>query len=448
MEKDWKDLTAGEKKAARLAQWLSPAGARFSSPEVARTYKARVQRLIDAIDLKKPDRVPLMLPTANFPIHHAGRTVQQAMYDYEELRVAWMKFICEFETDVYRSPSIVWPGKAFEDLDYRLYKWPGHGLAGNAPSYQFIEGEYMKADEYDALIRDPSDFWMRVFLPRVFGAFEPFRRLSPFTTLVEVPVFYFLPYTQPEVQAALQTLIDTGREIAKWFEIVRDCDREALAAGLPCLQGMVVKAPFDVIGDTLRGTQGIIKDMYRQPDKLIEALEKIASINVEHVKSHGQRGQFISMYLHKGSDGFMSPKQFETFYWPTLKKVILGIIHEGFVPVLFAEGTYDSRLETVKDLPERSVIWWFDQTDMARAKRILGEKACLAGNVPSSLMCTGTPETVKEKCRELIEAVGKGGGFILTGGANIDKGNPANLKAMMEAAKEYGVYGNKTEIKK
>jgi uroporphyrinogen-III decarboxylase len=116
------------------------------------------------------------------------------------------------------------------------------------------------------------------------------------------------------------------------------------------------------------------------------------------------------------------------------------------VPILFAEGTYDIRLETVKDLPEHSVIWWFDQTDMARAKKILGDTVCLAGNVPSSLMCTGTPEAVKEKCRQLIAVVGKDGGFILTGGAQIDKGNPANLKAMMEAAEEYGVYEKRSQV--
>jgi uroporphyrinogen-III decarboxylase len=56
------------------------------------------------------------------------------------------------------------------------------------------------------------------------------------------------------------------------------------------------------------------------------------------------------------------------------------------------------------------------------------------------LLITGTPKEVKEYCRKLIEVCGEGGGFILTGGASIDKGNPDNLRAMTEAAKEYGVY--------
>jgi uroporphyrinogen-III decarboxylase len=55
-------------------------------------------------------------------------------------------------------------------------------------------------------------------------------------------------------------------------------------------------------------------------------------------------------------------------------------------------------------------------------------------------MVTGGPEDVKEYCRKLIEVCAPGGGFILAGGAHVDKGNPENLRAMMAAAKEYGTY--------
>ena len=108
--------------------------------------------------------------------------------------------------------------------------------------------------------------------------------------------------------------------------------------------------------------------------------------------------------------------------------------------LLFAEGNYTKRLDIVKDLPRAGVIWWFERTDMTLAKKVLGDTACIAGNVPPSLLCTGTPQEVKECCRQLIEVCGKGGGFILTGGADMNKGNPLNLHAMMEAAKEFGMY--------
>jgi uroporphyrinogen-III decarboxylase len=146
------------------------------------------------------------------------------------------------------------------------------------------------------------------------------------------------------------------------------------------------------------------------------------------------------MPLHKGTGGFMSNRQFETFYWPTLKKVMMGLINEGLVPMPFAEGNYEPRLEIIRDMPVGSVIWFFEQMDMAHAKKVLGGNACIAGNLPASVLCTGTPEQVKDYCRKLIEICAPGGGYILTAGVYMDKGNPDNLRVMMEAAKEYGIY--------
>ncbi|MCK4274252.1 MAG: hypothetical protein KAW90_05120 [Dehalococcoidales bacterium] len=246
----------------------------------------------------------------------------------------------------------------------------------------------------------------------------------------------------PEVRAAFQAIIDYGKEMAEWSVPIAEFNREALAAGYPSFSGGQSHAPFDILADTLRGTRGIFIDMYRQPDKLQEAMEILTPINIDcGVEMANASGRPIVFFaLHKGDDTFMSDKQYEQFYWPALKKVIMGLIDEGCVPLLFAEGRYNNRLAIIKDLPRGAVLWHFDQTDMTRAKEILGDTACIAGNVPSSLLRTGTPQAVKEYCRQLIEVCGKGGGFILTGGASIDKGNPNNLCAIIEAAKEYGVY--------
>jgi uroporphyrinogen-III decarboxylase len=146
------------------------------------------------------------------------------------------------------------------------------------------------------------------------------------------------------------------------------------------------------------------------------------------------------MPLHKGDDTFLSDKQFETFYWPTLRKVFMAMINEGLVPMPFAEGIYNNRLKQIADTPKSGVVWYFDKTDMAEAKRILGDTCCIVGNVPTSIVKTGTPQQVKENCRRLIEDCAPGGGYVLAGGASIDVGRIENLRAMMDAAKEYGVY--------
>lgn len=66
----------------------------------------------------------------------------------------------------------------------------------------------------------------------------------------------------------------------------------------------------------------------------------------------------------------MSEEQFLRFYWPYLRQVVLGCIEEGLVPVLFAEGSYNSRLEIVKDLTEGKVIWRFETRQTLKKTRI------------------------------------------------------------------------------
>lgn len=441
MEDQWAELTPEEKRKERFKRWLSP-DIQFSIPEAEKSYKARATRIIDALQLKEPDRVPCLLPAGFFPASYAGINLRTAMYDYDKMRWAWLKFLQDFDTDTFSSPGFVFPGRVYEALDYKLYKWPGHGLAEDVPSYQFVEGEYMKADEYDAFLNDPLDYSLRYFLPRTWGAFAPFGGLTSFSFGFGLPFRLLSICAQPDFQAAFQVIGEAAKEFARWQKAIMECEREAQEAGFPIFRGGIALAPFDIFADSFRGTEGIIMDMYRQPDKLHEVMEKVTPMTLETsvAMANASGCPIILMPLHKGDDTFMSDKQYEIFYWPTLKKLLLGMIGEGLMPMLVAEGRYNRRLEIIKDLPRASVMWLFDQTDMTNAKAVLGDTACIAGNVPASLLVTGTAQDVKAYCRKLIEVCGRGGGYILTGGASIDQGKPENLRAMMEAAKEYSVY--------
>jgi len=439
--KKWDDLTPPEKREKRYEWWLS-ADINFSSPEARTNYRERAQRFLSAYKVEKPDRVPVVLPVDAWPAYLAGTDLITVINDYDKARDAWREFYNNFEMDIAASPGMALPAKIYTLLDYKLYSWPGHGLPPNASSIQFVEGEYMKEDEYDLLIHDPSDFWMRTYIPRVFGAFESWKYLNPLTSIIEIPATWFMPYTRPDLQAAAQRLIDIGKELTIWSKMTGGFDQWAQESGYPLRRMVLCKAPFDTIGDTLRGTKGIIRDMFRRPEQLLEAIDVVTDFTIRQTlaAANATRSHSASFPLHKGADGFMSPKQFEKFYWPSLKKVVDALANEGIRSELFAEGTYDSRLETVNEFPKGTVGWLFDKTDMAKAKSILGRTCCISGNVPSSLMVTGGPREVKEYCRKLIEMCAPGGGFVLAGGARVSQGNPDNLRAMMEAAKEYGRY--------
>jgi len=217
---------------------------------------------------------------------------------------------------------------------------------------------------------------------------------------------------------------------------------ELTTLGFPTILGGFTKAPFDVIGDTLRGTKGIMLDIYRQPNKLLAAMDKLVPIMIAMgVGAAQQTGNpLIFIPLHKGADGFLSDAQFKKFYWPTLQQVMLGLIENGCIPFPALEGHWGSRLEVIQDIPRATTAWMVDQSDMAEVKKTLGQNACLIGNVPSSLLKLGTVQEVKDYVKQIIDIAAPGGGFILSNGAFFDEANWDNVKAMVEAGREYGVY--------
>lgn len=446
MEKKWEELFPDEKQEALFQRWLSPQGVEFTSPKAEKSYKERVTRIKDAVQLKKvPDRVPVFPVIGFFPAYYCGMTPREIMYDYDKLSMAFKKYVLEFEPDAHGGAVGPGPGKLFDILDYKLYAWPGHGVSPNH-IYQCLEGEYMKADEYDALIQDPSYFFSSTYLPRIFGALGPFKTLAPLTNILEMYGGFsgvnFIPYGLPDVQAAYKALLEAGSEALKWIGFVGAWGKEMAAAGFPNFFGGGTKAPFDTIGDTLRGTRGIMLDMYRQPDKLLQALEAMTPLMIKMgasaAKMNGNPMVFIP--LHKGADGFLSDEQFKTFYWPTFRKLLMGLINEGCVPFPWAEGGYHSRLKVIRDVPKGKTAWGFDTTDMAKAKEILGSVACIGGNMPIALLSVGTPQAVKDYAKKLIEIAGKGGCYIMMNGAVIENIKQENVRAMIDATKEYGVY--------
>ena len=218
--------------------------------------------------------------------------------------------------------------------------------------------------------------------------------------------------------------------------------KEITELGFPSYQCGAAKAPFDILGDTLRGTKGIMLDMYRQPDKLLQAMEAITPllINMGVSAAKGFGNPIVFIPLHKGADGFLSDKQFRTFYWPSLRKVLMGLIEEGVIPFCWAEGGYNSRLEAITDLPKGKTAWLFDRIDIAKAKETVGEIACIGGTMPIDLLTVGTPQQVKDHVKKCIDTAGKDGGYIMANGAFFDRVKWENLKAMVDFTKEYGVY--------
>jgi hypothetical protein len=400
-------------------------------------YEERVKRVEDAIHLKIPDRVPVTFSLGYFPAKYTGITCADAFYSPGKWKEASKKTIIDFEPDTCLATAPD-SGGALEALDFRQMVWPGHGTSINH-THQFVEGEYMKADEYEAFLEDPTGFIIRNYLPRTCGNLESFQRLPHLSILLFSPTALL---GMPGYEKAIESLSKARQEVLKRNAQIGSLGEELKQLGFPTFSQAATFTPFDVVSDRLRGMRGSMLDMFRQPDSLIKACEKLLPIllgmAVATAKISGNPRVFIP--LHRGAEGFMSLKQFETFYWPTLKRLLLGLIDAGLTPCPFFEGDYTSRLNYLLELPRGKVLGYFDTSDIIRVKEMLGNHMCIMGNVPCSLLQTGSPENVKDYCKELIDVVGKGGGFIMAPRSAIDEVKPENLKAMIDFTKEYGVY--------
>lgn len=161
-----------------------------------------------------------------------------------------------------------------------------------------------------------------------------------------------------ELIASMESFCKAARTIREHADKAGVFIQEMSILGFPLGCGAITLALFDLVGDTMRGLRGILLDMFRQPDELLAAIDKVPPLMIDgaiaQCEMTGNPGVFIP--LHKRSDGFMSLEQFETFYWPSLKKLILTLIDHGLTPCPFFEGDHSDRLEYYAKLPNGGCI--------------------------------------------------------------------------------------------
>ena len=407
-------------------------------------YRERMQRVEDAIQLKVPDRVPFFLFSGYLPCRYVGMTLEEAHYDSETYFAACKKLTVDLAPDLYFNAGspVKTAGRALDALEMRQVKWPGHGVPATSP-FQFVEDEYVRADEIDALLDDPSDYTIRTYLPRVYGALESFATLPPLSWMLMGYITTGLAavLTIPAVADALEALAVAGREAADWAAGEAALDQELADLGFPVLAGSGSFAPMDFAG-VIRGSKGMMLDMFRQPDKLLALLDKLQPICIDTALALAQMSgnPRVFVAINRGADGLMSLQQFETFYWPGFRAVVFALVEAGLTPVVHFQGDFTTRLEYLTEFPRGKVVGLFDRTDVFRAKEIVGDTLCICGNMPLTLLRAGTPEQIRDYARKLIDVVGKDGGFIMSANTVMDDADPDRVKVWLDFTREYGVY--------
>ncbi|MEM1586730.1 MAG: uroporphyrinogen decarboxylase family protein [Candidatus Bathyarchaeia archaeon] len=404
------------------------------TPEEALTE--RRERIEKAIELKEPDKVPLILSSCG-DLLRKYITGHDLYFNYEKAREVVVKLVKDYQVDTFLpvlgaegfifalafadypdiAPAVrFWSGPMHDIIKDKFTKWPGRELPEDS-IFQFIGGQFMDVKEYAKFSEDPIAFVNEVILPRSCINLEK--------------------VGSPKANAAL---IRLGSEAFKALKFLVDVTVDLARVGTPSLPLTSAYAPLDYIGDFLRTPVGVLLDVRRCSDDVKRACEALVEPIIKvalALKPAGAKYAFIPLHLNE----YLSPKLYNEFYWPTLKKIIITLYEQGIKSFVFFEGWHDAHLETILDLPRGWGVALFEKTDVRKAKKVLAGHTCVMGGVPSSLLLEASPDKVKEYIKNLLKEVKVGGGFILANSVEIPKDVPSeNLRALIEVVEEEGRY--------
>jgi uroporphyrinogen-III decarboxylase len=265
------------------------------------------------------------------------------------------------------------------------------------------EKEIMKRDDYDLVIKK---------------GFKPFIK-------------------RPEVQKDfVKCLLETSKLDTK--EWLKEMDVMPLAEAF-------IEPPVDMIS-FLRSFNKFLMDVVEIPDKVVTACEatekELLRTLVPQFKGAKREGamQMCLFGFSRIATNHISPKKFDLF-WPHIKRISEYIIKNGFIVQYHIDNDYTDVLEYFTEFPKGKIMFHLDMTDIFKAKEILGDRACLMGNVPPQITGRGTPHDVEKYCKKQIEGCMEGGGYMLGSSCVLPDEIPAeNLKAMKDCVMKYGFY--------
>jgi len=390
-------------------------------------YDQRLKRYVTAMRNEKPDMIPIRPFVAEFTAKYAGFTCQEVAHDYEKAFSAVRKCAADFDWDaVVGNMVYVWTGLT-QAIGLRYYGIPGIDISKDT-GFQYREpseeNAFMKPDEYDLLIEEPTGFLFNVWLPRVSEDVVPIGQEATFRNNL--------------------SFLKGGMAMLNYFNAFGK-QNELLRKGSGTVSAIsgILKAPLDIISDKLRGYIGLCSDLIEQPKKVLAACEALMP-HLLHVALSGadpDKNVPITIWMHRGCVPFISPEHFTNIYWATLKPIIEEIWKRGLQVLFYAEGNWDAHLQSFAELPDASIIYHVDKGNIFKVHEAIGHKFCLSGGIDNFLLSYGSPSEVRNCCKKVIDGVAKDGGYILDANAIIQNdAKVENIRAMTDFVCEYGVY--------
>ncbi len=395
--------------------------------DTERLYADRLKRYVTAMRNGKPDCIPIRPFAAEFAARYAGYTCQEVTHDYEKAFAAVRKCAADFDWDaVVGNMVYVWTGLT-QAIGLKYYAVPGIHVSADT-GFQYLEPPedqaFMQPEDYDALIEDPTGFLFNVWLPRVSTDVQPIGQPSTFRNNL--------------------SFLKGGMAMLSYFGAFgTQAARLRAESGTVSAIAGILKAPFDILADKLRGYLGLSMDLFERPEKVLAACEALMP-HLLHVALSGadpEKNVPITIWMHRGCVPFISFDQFRNLYWATLKPIIQEIWARGHQVLFYAEGDWNHHLDAFAELPDGSIIYHADKGDIFEIHKAIGHKFCLSGGIPNWLLAFRTPDDVRACCKKIIDEVARDGGYIMDASAIIQNdAKIENIRALTDFTREYGVY--------
>lgn len=206
--------------------------------------------------------------------------------------------------------------------------------------------------------------------------------------------------------------------------------------------GAAMSGPFSVAASVV-GTENLLKWMIKYPKTIHTLMEIVAESNNKYIEEVAKLGLSISFADPVSSNSLISPKQFREFSLPYLQKNVTRIKEKtGSSPGIHICGKSKAIWEDVVNtgISNFSID---NIEDLEEAKKIMGDKVIITGNVPPvDIVYKGTKEDIFKSVKTCIQ---KGHdskkGYILSTGCQIPMNTLIEkVEMFMEAGKKYGRY--------
>ncbi len=204
--------------------------------------------------------------------------------------------------------------------------------------------------------------------------------------------------------------------------------------------GRADQGPFSLACE-IRGMAEFMLDLTiaEEQEKIHQLLEFCLQVCERYALAQMEQGAHATSIGDSPSGPDMiSPEYYRRFAYPYVKRLADRLADRE---ILLSYHICGDATPIIEDMIQTgaAIIEIDQKSDQKTVKEAARGRAALLGPVdPSEVMANGTPELVQEKCREALENLSPGGGFILGPGCALPSTTPdENIDAMIEAAKKF-----------